>query len=568
MGWIVRLAAAILVLAAGTSVAQQREHRLALVIGNADYNDARTREGEAARLKAGFLPNLKKPINDADDVQASLERRGFRVIPARNASLARMRGDIQFFGERLKALGPSSISFVYFSGHAVQADGSNWLIPVGVQVPMDRPLDTPERRAAMLREIAIPLSEILEQVRLSGAAANIIVLDACRDNPWEAGVSGSREGLAQAQFDQRGTLVQYATGANRQASDGSDDARNSPYARALKSALDEGGALSLVSLFDSVAGDVYRSTQGQQTPFTQSSAMPNDVCLDECPSDSRTEALAGATLFDCEGCPAIRRLGGGRFEMGSPVGERGRNQEAEGRGMRWVTVSPFFIGTFEVTAAEYGACVRARECDPPRTVQPDRHPVTDVTWHNAIQYVKWLSVKTGQRYRLPTEAEWEFAARGGTITAFASDGPAPTDCQSLRAQPQRDGARPTGLPGLCRASNHRDRSSPPADYRNETCDDGVSWGTSEVGSYEPNRFCLFDMQGNVWEWVQDCYSAEYRDVPLDGRAYLADDANCTRRVDRGGSFDSSWVALRSADRGRADPNRPEANIGFRVARDP
>lgn len=563
MRLLVRLAAAMLVFAAGNGLAQQREHRLALVVGNADYNGATTAEGEAARVKAGFLPNLLKPINDADDIQGSLERRGFRVIAARNASLARMRSDIEFFGQRLKSLGPSSVSFVYFSGHAVQADGSNWLMPAGARIP-DVPLDTPERRAAMLRDVAIPLSEILDQLRTSGAAANIIVLDACRNNPWDANVAG----LAQAQFSQSGVLIQYATGADKEAADGGPEARNSPYARALRAALDDGGALSLETLFSNVARDVYRSTQQRQSPFTLATALPNEVCLDECPSNSRGEATFGASLADCEGCPPITRLEGGQYERGSPRDEPGRDQAREGRGTQWVRVKPFFIGTYEVTAAEYEHCVRAGRCGRPSVAQPDGHPVAGVTWHNALQYVAWLSAETKRNYRLPTEAEWEFAARAGTTTAFASDGPPPADCQSLRPRPQETGSPRTGVAGLCRTANHRARSSPPSDYRNDACDDGVAWGTAEVGSYAPNGFCLFDMQGNVWEWVQDCFSAEYRDVPSDGRAHRPDDMTCTRRVDRGGSFDSSWVALRSADRGYADPNTPESNIGFRVARDP
>jgi formylglycine-generating enzyme required for sulfatase activity len=151
--------------------------------------------------------------------------------------------------------------------------------------------------------------------------------------------------------------------------------------------------------------------------------------------------------------------------------------------------------------------------------------------------------------RLPSEAEWEYAARGGTTTAYAFDG---------------------GEAGACAYGNigdRRARAAVPA-WRTADCDDGVGFGTAKVGSYRPNAFGLHDMIGNVWEWVADCYGPSHDGAPLDGSA-SGDGGECGAVLDRGGGFSSLGAGhLRSANRSKApSPDQPAYTLGFRVARD-
>ena len=172
--------------------------------------------------------------------------------------------------------------------------------------------------------------------------------------------------------------------------------------------------------------------------------------------------------------------------------------------------------------------------------QSDADPVVCVNWEDAQSFAAWLSEVTGHNYRLPTESEWEYAARAGTDTKFHFG-----DDESQ----------------LCRHANHADRSTT-YDWRNAACSDSVGPRTSVVGRYEPNGFGLHDMHGNVGEWVEDCWNGSYEDAPLDGSAWQGED--CGRRVLRGGSWSYSPRNVRSAYREWGASRF--SNDGFRVAR--
>lgn len=254
---------------------------------------------------------------------------------------------------------------------------------------------------------------------------------------------------------------------------------------------------------------------------------------------------------------------GGRFAMGSPPDEPGR-LEPEGP-QREVRVAAFAIGRFAVTRGQWAAFVAATNraeqygCEWagfPRDEsaraswrhlgfrQDDTHPVVCVSWNDAQAYVRWLSERTGRTYRLPSEAEWEYAARAGSVTAY-----------------------PWGV----------DASHERANYGAETCCSELASGrdhwrhTAPVGAFPPNAFGLYDMHGNAWQWVQDCYAEHYLGVPNDGSAY--DPPDCPRRVLRGGTWGDTPAMIRSAFRNWAPPPRwnPEqeyrsGGVGFRVAR--
>ena len=190
----------------------------------------------------------------------------------------------------------------------------------------------------------------------------------------------------------------------------------------------------------------------------------------------------------------------------------------------------FAVSRYEITFEDYGRFDASAETDDHGWGR-GRRPVIDVSWTDAHDYVGWLSEQTGQRYRLLTEAEWEYAARAGSETAYAWGDAIGTDRANCEACGSRwDATR-----------------------------------TAPVGSFEPNGFGLHDMHGNVWEWVEDCWNGRYFDAPFDGSAWLSGD--CRARVIRGGSFNSPPQLLRSADRVKTETRTRSFSLGFRVARE-
>lgn len=195
---------------------------------------------------------------------------------------------------------------------------------------------------------------------------------------------------------------------------------------------------------------------------------------------------------------------------------------------------PFALSVHEVTLGDYDRFLPPYgelEQGPVRR----RRPVFDVSWEDARRYVAWLSAQTGAEYRLPTEAEWEYAARAGSSTKYSWGnrvGVGRANCDTFPGFPGC-GSQWDGMPAL-------------------------------VGSFAPNAFGLHEMHGNMFEWVEDCWNDTYTDAPQDGSAWLRGD--CTQRVLRGGAWDRGQWYLRAAARTRASTHHREKNVGFRVAR--
>ena len=253
--------------------------------------------------------------------------------------------------------------------------------------------------------------------------------------------------------------------------------------------------------------------------------------------------------------------------MGSPAPEAGR-ADGEGPRHRVTIAQPFAVGVREVTRGEFARFVRetghstgnlcwtyedgeweersGRSWRNPAYDQTDAHPVVCVRRVDAEAYVRWLSRETGQRYRLLSEAEWEYVARGGTSTArYWGEGEA----------------------GQCRHANGADRALKRryGDWKWTlvSCDDGYAH-TAPAGTFSPNGFGVHDVMGNVWEWVEDCWNGDYTGAPSNGRAWESGD--CSRRVLRGGSWYSGPRYLRSANRIRNPAGYRNSGVGFRVAR--
>ena len=225
---------------------------------------------------------------------------------------------------------------------------------------------------------------------------------------------------------------------------------------------------------------------------------------------------------------------------------------------------PFALSKFEVTRGDFSRFVEAtgystgnscwtyeggnweersgRSWRSPGFQQTDAHPVVCVSWQDAQAYIAWLSRQTGDVYRLPSESEWEYAARAGSVTKYAFG---------------NDKSR------LCRHGNHADASTG-FSYRHTGCSDGVGERTAVVGSYEINAFGLHDMHGNVWEWVEDCWNDSYQGAPTGGEGWTRGD--CAQRVLRGGSWSSDPKVLRSANRNWITTTIRYISVGFRVAR--
>jgi formylglycine-generating enzyme required for sulfatase activity len=251
-------------------------------------------------------------------------------------------------------------------------------------------------------------------------------------------------------------------------------------------------------------------------------------------------ALKAADSFtECDACPEMVVVPAGAFTMGSPAKEERRNPN-EGPQHRVTFARPFAVGRFAVTFAEWDACVAAGGCG--GYVPFDNHwgrgrrPVINVSWDDASAYVAWLARKIGRPYRLPSEAEREYAARAGTTTPFWWGGSIAT------SQANYDGTYAYG-------------NGPKGEYRKQTV---------EVDAFAPNPWRLYQVHGNVWEWTQDCWIDGYKGAPANGSAWIRNE--CGFRVVRGGSWNNVPWFLRAAVRFQSYPHHRYSEAGFRVAR--
>ena len=222
--------------------------------------------------------------------------------------------------------------------------------------------------------------------------------------------------------------------------------------------------------------------------------------------------------------PEMVTLPAGIFAMGS-------NDDPSEKPIHQVKIQSFAIGKYPITVREWNQCVEANACTNKATGN-DNAPVTNVSWNDAQRFTEWLSQTTKKKYRLPTEAEWEYAARGGTQTKYWW------------------GDQPTLGMANCKGCNEPYDAAQPL----------------KVGSFKANPFGLYDMGGGVSQWVTDCWHKSYQAAPTDGSTWL--DADCTSRVIRSGSWRNDVNYARPANRDQYDANVRYPTHGFRVARSP
>ncbi len=245
------------------------------------------------------------------------------------------------------------------------------------------------------------------------------------------------------------------------------------------------------------------------------------------------------TFRECDNCPEMVVAPAGNFIMGSPDSELNR-AKYEGPQHRVMFARQFAVGKFSVMFDEWDACVTAGGCSgySPNDERwgRDRRPVINVSWDDANAYVAWLSSKTGEGYRLLSEAEREYIARAGTRTAF---------WWGSSISPRQANYNGTYIYGNGPTGENRQRTVP-------------------VDLFRSNRWGIFQVHGNVWEWTQDCWHENYTGAPADGSPWQS--GKCDYRIVRGGSWATYPGDLRSAVRGRFATDFRSNSLGFRVAR--
>lgn len=280
---------------------------------------------------------------------------------------------------------------------------------------------------------------------------------------------------------------------------------------------------------------------------------------------------AGHVFKDCSDCPSMVVVPEGRFTMGSPAYEGDRSKD-EGPEHEVVFSRPFAVGRYHVTRGQFAAFVNdtgyspASDCyrwvdNKDKTVEKDAswrspgfeqandHPAVCVNWDDAKAYVSWLARKTGQPYRLLSEAEYEYAARAGSVSRYSWGSDAVSACSFANVAD-----RGSGIQTLAWW-----RSA----WAVHDCNDGYRY-TSPVGSFRPNAFGLYDMTGNAWNWLEDCWHEDYNGAPTDGGAWVT--GTCEKRVLRGGSWSNIPQNARAAYRLNNAPARRNDGYGLRVAR--
>ncbi len=561
---------------AGAAPSALAAGRVALVVGNGTY------------AAIGALPN---PGNDAADMAAALGRLGFDVTTVRDADLAGMNESLRLFA---RASAGADVAVVFYAGHGLEVDGVNYLVPVDARLERDtdvsyealaldrvlqatsgaalrvvildacrnNPLARSMQRTGAARSVSRGSFGELDEALLGeetlvayAAAAGTTAADGDgRNSPYTTALLSYLEQPLElsALFRRVRAQVLEATGGEQ---------RPHEYGSLLgEHYLGGASGPGTVTVADGLSATVRAQQENLfwQSIVNSTDASDFEAYLRQFPAGTfrslatnRLAALrggsadapgsrpaadrparreAGEVFRDCPTCPELIVVPAGRFRMGCVSG---RDCQDDERPVHEVEVTSFALGVYEVTFEEYDRFARATNRDRPNDRGWGRRgrPVVNVSWEDATAYASWLSEETGERYRLPSESEWEYAARAGSTTRYTWG----DDIGRNRAN--CDG---------CRSRWDDDRTAP-------------------AGSLEANAWGLHDMHGNVWEWVEDCGHENYARAPRDGSAWTSG-GNCGRRVLRGGSWNNYPRYLRSALRYGHDAEIRTSNIGFRVAR--
>jgi formylglycine-generating enzyme required for sulfatase activity len=528
------------------------QQKFALVIGNSNYTG---------------ISKLTNPVNDANDIAAVLQGLGFTVDKLLDGNLVQMEQAVDRLKNRL-SVSSGSYGFFFYAGHGVQSNGVNYLIPIGASIPSEN----------YLRDRAVSVQTMLTELNEAKNALNVVVLDACRDNPFGWARSGSR-GLVVVSHQPADSIIVYATSAGSTAADGTG--RNGLFTTHLLNNLKQPG-LEVKEVFNRTGADVSRASNRQQIPAVYSQffetaylgsrpvqPVPQPEVVQPVPQPTPQPQPENLPHYVVRPLVDMVRIPRGTFQMGSPSNEpSGRYTNG---GQHSVTVNAFYMGKYQVTQAEYEAVMGTN----PSYFKDAKLPVERVSWYDAVEFCNRLSQREGltpaytidkgrsdpnnksesadtmlwlvdtvrwlvtwnpnaNGYRLPTEAEWEYACRAGTTTPFNTGNNVTTGNANYDGNyPYNNNAKGT----------YRER-------------------TTVVGSFAPNQFGLYDMHGNVWEWCWDWYGNYPSGSQTDPRGPVSG----TYRVLRGGSWYYSAVYVRSANRDNGPPSYRNYDLGFRLVR--
>ncbi len=502
--------------------------RFALIIGNQNYE---------------YATKLSNPVNDAVLIDTTLKNEGVRTFLYKDLKLTEFKKALRDFLYQLAIHGRESEGIIYFAGHGLQFNGRNFLVPTdaNLKIKSDIPLYT------------IELRTLIEAITSTGAKSSIVMVDACRSNPFRLfrGAQGLR-----AEGAPPGVLVSFSTSPNNVAYDG--DTENSPFAAAFSRFVKTPG-MHIETVLKRVRYSVWKATNGAQIPWENTSLFDDFILVKGNPSLNSVTSTQGInsiidegksilvsigskgipktypiglgskSMFrDCPKCPEMVLLPKGNFNMGSDV------DKASSPIHEVSVIRPFAISTSEVSFAEYGLC---SSCTP----QPDdegwgkgSRPVINVSWQDAVKYTQWLSSVTGKLYRLPSEAEWEFAASGGKKSNFwfgdrVTPEQANIDFQTISSRQQ----------------------------------------TISVKTLPVNKWGLYHVHGNVSEWTADCWFVDYAKKPISIKVNAGawTRPGCYSRVVRGGSWASSAKRSMTASRQWRALDERSFEIGFRVVRE-
>ncbi len=550
----------------GEAIAQQR---VALVIGINNYNYC--------------FSDLRNAVNDAEDIAKALKNYGFEVTLKTNLTLEQMNQTLRDFEKDLRKISGNGVGLFFFSGHGTKIEENNYLIPI---IPVNTRCTSEEQ----LKSVAINATEVLDSMEKAGTRVNILILDACRDNfsyTYRTSVThntglakmnappptqpltfnkGRGPGGTMDENAPHGSIISLATAPGKKASDGPRN--NGLYTENLLRVLQQNPGLTIEKVFKLTATEVAKASQYQQIPWTESSLLGNDFCFSNCqqpnptpqppitrpeppPPSNRVWKEANQVfqdrLRDGGLGPEMVIIPTGRFRMGDIQGAGSRDEKP----VHWVSVNEFAIGRYEVTVAEFRQFVQStgyrtdaekgqgcytrkgRWGNVPEAnwhnsyfSQQENHPVTCVSWNDAKAYTEWLSEQTGQPYTLPSEAQWEYAARASTESQYWW--------------------------------------SNSIGYNQANCWKTSRWrdGTSPVGSFSANSFKVYDTTGNVMEWVADSWHNNYYGAPSNGEVW-DEGGDSVKRVVRGGSWASQPPVCRVANRLKNSPTESQFKIGFR-----
>jgi formylglycine-generating enzyme required for sulfatase activity len=560
----------LLIVTSSSAWSQQRSPRLALVIGNEKYPEVQT--------------PLTTTIADAKALAEELRRSGFEVDLKTNLSKSEFQSTIDAFTSKIK---PDMSVLFYFSGFGMQVGRQNYLLPVNAQVWSD----------ADLRRDGINVDNVISEMHRKGAKVKILLLDAARRSYFENRYRSVPEGLASVNAPEN-TLAMFSAVPGKTIADraGTNSVFVGELIKEIRvSNLPSAPPVTAEDVFNHLKVGIYRASNREQIPWVASSLVeefyfgtqtapppkpgrdtpppvPETTTMrDNTPLSYQSEvALAEKDQFrECAGCPEMVVVPEGEYMMGSLDDEldRSSNESPQHR----VRISQrFAVGKLKVTRAEFEKFINetgystgdrcftlednkaedriGRSFRNPGFEQDGKHPVVCINWDDAKAYVAWLSKKTGKLYRLLSESEWEYVARAGTKTPYWWGSSISTDDANYDGGSGASGGR--------------------GQYRQKTV---------PADMFKPNRWGLYQVNGNAFEWVEDCWNETYDRAPTDDGVKMAGNwpgradtdvraGGCSRHVRRAGSWNSGPKMLRSAYRDSRPALTRASNLGMRVAR--